>query len=366
MPTQRQVHSLANILLSFVILGETSLPALGQVRGRNYIHNIIGKVLVMRFLSYWQASDGDRLTSKVKLKVHPNSQVTLICSNHTRYVLMVGKHVVSSYCPAKTVRKPGGRNHSRAPFNTSLPYIVSPTNTTLLKAKDLEIEWNPSPGATTYQVQISGPGVNWQTKVNQTRVIYPNPEEFKPDYRYTIQIVADNGLKSETGITQISTTEAKRVTKEQQQIMVLELEPNTKAIGLALFYKNYIHSDPERQSYALNNQAIQVLKRRVDEGTDNSQIYLLLADTYLDVKLPLKAQEYYHKALELSSKANQPTRQTESYLGLGRIAEGQSLYRDAIQYLKSAQELIQEDGDTEQIEELRIRIRRLEEEINKS
>lgn len=360
MQTQRQAHYLVNILFPLIILVTSPIAAWGQVRGNHYIHNIKGEVSVKRFLVYWQAHEGDRLTSNTRLKVDANSKVTLVCSNHTRHLLPKGSHTVSSYCPADIIRVADGRPLTRGPFQANLPYIISPRKTSLLGDQALHIKWHPSLGATTYQVTVIGPGVNWQTQVNQPEVLYPSTVSFQPGHLYAIRVHASNGLSSKTGIIQLTSTEATHVTAEIEKIKTLELDPDIEAISMALFYKNYSHSDSDAPSYPLNHRALEILDKRIVKGTENSQIYLLLAEIYAGIDLPLKAKEYYQQALEFSLKADQPNRQVESYLGLGRIAEEQKEYHNAIRYLKSAQVLINKEGDTKLVKQLQIQIQNLE------
>ncbi|MCG8366190.1 MAG: tetratricopeptide repeat protein [Pseudanabaenales cyanobacterium] len=370
MPSDSYCHPLTRLTLTLGALIATATPVWSQTRGNNYIYGIQGNVVFGRYLiTPDSAFEGAVVSTYHQIRVEDaNSQVTLACSNSTTHALTTGAHAVSTYCPARNNGRPGPRNPPRDPFNPILPYVISPRNTALLNAENVTLRWHPVADANQYQVTITGPGVNWRTQVNQPQVTYAGPEPLQPDYRYRIVITADNELSSEAGLTVgftvLPPAEVERVTSQAQQIEALQLEPDIRAIALALMYAAYEHSDPDRQSYALNQLAIDVLQERIEAGADNSQIYLLQADIYLTVGLPLLAGEQYLKALPLSERSNLREQQAQSYVGLGTIAEGQTEYADAIRYFQAAQTLYETLEYVEQVENLTARLARLAKEID--
>jgi len=192
---------------------------------------------------------------------------------------------------------------------------------------------------------------------------YSGAATFQPDYRYNVVIKTNNGLSSATGspigFTVLPPEEVAQVSRQVNQVKTSRLQPDVEAIALALIYSNYEHSNRDRHSYALNQLAIDTLQQRIDAGTNNSQIYLLQADTYLTIGLPVAARERYLKALALATASNLLGPQAQSHVGLGLVAAGQTEYSDAILHLTTAQSLYQALGDLAQVEALQTRIEQL-------
>lgn len=371
MPTYRYSNLIISSALTLASFITSAIPAWGQTRGMNYIYGIQGNVAFGRYLIVPdRAFAGAVLSTSHRIRVEgSSSQVILVCSNNTTHRLNVGTHRVSDYCPPPTSQRPGPRNSPRDPFDPTLPYVIGARNTALLDTENLSINWNPVVGASQYYVTITGEGVDWSAQTEQSQVAYAGSEKFQSDYRYSVNIFADS-MSTEQGIsvgfTVLPSEEVEIVTDEVRSIEALQLDPDTEAIALALFYSAYKHSDPERRSYALNQSAIDVLQERIDTGTDNSQIYLLQADTYLTVGLPLLAKEKYLKALSLAESNNLSEQQALSSVGLGIIEEGQTNYSDAISYFQTAIQIYETLGDTEQVETLADRLNRIQEEIKPS
>ncbi len=373
MPTYRYAALMAPMGLTLGIMGAIALPAWGQNQGIHYVNGVQGDVVVGQFLvTPDPASEGMLLPTTHKIRLGRNSRVTLNCSNGGRYNFdNADTYAVADYCPSAASRRPGSANNpSRAPFDASLPYILSPRNTVLLGPEPLTLQWNPIEGATSYTVVIQGSGVNWTTQVNEPQATYDAVDQLKLDYRYTIVVETDNGLSSakgpEVGFAVFSQAERARVNAQVAEVKARQLEPDVEAIALSLVYLEFEHSDPDRQSYALNQSALDVLEARIQAGSENSQVYLLQAETYQVVELPLQAQERYEQALALAQTTGQRELQAQSHLGLATVAEGQTEYRDAIAHLQATQQLYRELGDLEQVEELQTRIERLSREFSPS
>lgn len=359
---------LTSLVLTLLPLLTTALPAWSQSRGTNYIHNIRGTVVTGRFLIRPdRAYEGAVLSTEHQIRLEGNSWVTLECSNGGSHALDTGTYAVSSYCNTPNSRRPGALNPSRDPFDTALPYVISPRNTALLTTDRLTLRWHPVPNATQYQVTITGPGVDWTTTVTQPEATYSGAATFRPDYRYSVVITANSGPSSVTGssigFTVLPPEEVSRVSRQVNQVKTSHLQPDVEAIALALVYGGYEHSERDRHSYALNHLAIDSLQQRIDAGTSNSQIYLLQADTYLTIGLPLAARERYLTALALAEASNLLEPQAESHVGLGFVAAGQTEYSDAIFHLTMAQAIYQDLGDLAQVEVLKAQIEQLSDQV---
>lgn len=364
MPTYRYAPLITPISVTLSSLVAISAPAWSQIRGNHYINKIVGTVEVGRFLiNPDQVTVTRTLSTSHQIRLGVSSQVTLNCNNGGSHLLLgPDTYQVSDYCSGEDRERPGSRNGARPPLNPSLPYVISPRNTVLMGKESLTLRWHPVEGAESYTVSIMGSGVNLRERVTEFQVTFSESDlsSIRPDYRYTVVIEADNGKSLPVGFAVLSEAERVRVNAQVEQIKAKGQEPDAEAIDLAIEYREFEHSEPDWRSYALNQAAIDVLEARIEAGTQNSQVYLLQADTYLDIELPLMAQRRYDQALALSTEAELRELQAESYLGLATVAEGQTEYGDAISYLRSAQQLYEELGDQEQIRELQTWIETIE------
>jgi len=270
---------------------------------------------------------------------------------------------LASIFPNRNVRNRGSRNPSRAPFDESLPYVLTPRNTALIGTDALTLQWHPIAGASSYTVEVNGKNVDWEVQVTGTEAVFDELQSLEPNYRYTLVVTTDEGISSESaepvGFTLLPETESDRVNAQVEAIKAEQLEPDEESIAIALAYFEFEHSDPDRRGYALNQAAIDVLETRIQAGTEDSRVYLLQADTYLRIGLLLLAQERYEEALAYAQAAGQPELQAESHWGLGDVAQGQTEYADAVEHLQAAQSLYQDLGDLEQVDELQTQIEQL-------
>ena len=369
MQIYRYSPALISMALAVGAAAALATPSWAQVRHLHYLNHVRGDVRVGRFMiNPDPATEGMPLPSSHRVRLGGNSRVTLNCSNGTQHTFTrPGTYAVLDYCPSDVALPDGPRNLPRDPFNVALPYLLSPRNTALIAPENLLLEWNPVLGATSYQVQIEGRGVNWAVEVDEPQVRFPDTASLQPNYRYAVVITADNGVSSRNGppvgFTVLPAAEVERVRQQVDAIQAQGLEPDIEAIALAMMYLDYEHSDPGWRSYALNQAALEVLAARVEAGTENPAIYRLQAEAYLASGLPLLARGSYEQALALGQALEQREIQAKSHVGLGEIAAGQTVYCEAIAHLQAAQTLYEELGDREQVEALQARIETLKKEI---
>lgn len=369
MQIYRYSPALISMTLAVGAVAALATPSWAQARRFHYLNHVRGDVRVGQYMIRPDpASEGMTVPSTHSIRLGGNGRVTLNCSNGTRHPFnRPGTYAVSDYCPSDVALPDGPRNLPRDPFNVALPYLLSPRNTALIVPENLLLEWNPVLGATSYQVQIEGRGVNWAVEVDEPQVRFPDTASLQPNYRYTVVITADNGLSSRNGLpvgfAVLPAAEVERVNEAVEQIQAQGLEPDIEAIALAMLYLDYKHSDPGWDAYALNQSALEVLAARSEAGTENPAIYLLQAEAYLASGLPLLARGSYEQALALGQTLEQREIQAKSHVGLGEIAAGQTVYCEAIAHLRAAQTLYGELGDREQVETLQARIEQLEEEL---
>lgn len=353
MQTQRSPRVLTSLTLAVGILLSLASPAL-SLRGAHYLSAVQGDVYIRRVLRFLpqRASSGDLVKTDQILRVDPNSQVTLVCSNHTSHRLSPGTHAVSDYCPAPPPASETPRNLTREVFDGNQPYLLSPRNTALLSPENFLIQWHQnSDGDDTEltEITVQGRDVNWTIETSLNQIPYDGPQTFRADFSYTVTV--ERGEKSSSAqFSVLPEFERDRVNQAVAAIQALDLEPDAAAIGLALVYLNYQHGDPDRHSNSLNLEALQVLQERIQAGTRNSQLYLLQAEAYLAMDLPLEARQGFRQTLELAEANNEQERLADSYRRLGEIAARQTEDETAREFLQNALALYEELGDQEQVE----------------
>ncbi|WP_204139941.1 tetratricopeptide repeat protein [Halomicronema sp. CCY15110] len=264
--------------------------------------------------------------------------------------------------PNRKKRTRGSRRSTRPVLYVGLPYVLSPRNTAVFDTEALTLQWQPIEGATSYTVEINGNGIDWQEEVTGTEATFDELESLVPNRRYTIVVMTDSGISSESdnvGFQLLPETERDRVNAQIDTIKSAQWDADEEALEIALQYLNFEHSDSGWRSYALNQAAIDVLEIRIQAGTEDSRVYLLQADTYLRIGLPLLARERYEKALTYAEAAGQLELQAESYWGLGDVAQGQTEYEDALAHLQMSQAFYEDLSDHEMAEALQIQIEKL-------
>lgn len=329
--------------------------ASAQSRGISYISTINGRAEVNGSPAYV----GDFVGPSTRLRVPSGGSVGIVCHNETRERRFgAGTYTLGDYCSTSRSSSRGRRRPSRS-FDANLPYIVSPRNTGLLSAASLRFAWQgveaESYTVVLYRSRPTAP--DWRAQVQGTSIVYDGPP-LATDTRYRLEVTADNGLSSAAdmpvGFTLLSEGEVERVEAAIATLQALELTPDAAAIGTALIYQGYRHSDLDLDTRSpLYAAALETLQQRIDAGTDNSAIYLMQADIYLATGLPLRAQERYQQALDLAVATGQLRRQAASLEGLGLVATGDSQLQAARTYLEAAIEIYQRLGDEEAAENLK-------------
>ena len=338
------------LMVLSVVLGGEVTPAIAQSRGVNYISDIDGQAEVDDSPVYV----GDFVSPTAQLRVQSGGNVGIVCNNETRERRFpTGTYTVGDYCTSTSSARSGRRRSSRN-FDANLPYLVSPRNTGLLSPESLTFTWHPVTDAKDYTVvlyQTNPANPDWTAQVSGTSITYDGPP-LETDTRYRIEVTADNGLSSAAdipvGFTLLSEGEAERIEQAVVDLQAIELATDADAIGTALIYQGYRHSDLDLDTNSpLYEDALAVLQERIDAETDNSLIYLMQGDIYLATGLPLLAHERYEQSLDLATEAEQLRRQAESLEGLGLVAKGESQLEEAKTYLESAITLYQTLGDVE-------------------
>lgn len=217
---------------------------------------------------------------------------------------------------------------TRDPLASRIPYIISPNNTWLLNALPT-LRWQAVPGATSYTVRVSGPGVNWETEVSTTTVVYPGKPPLKPvEEGYLLMVEANNGespAKATFGLL-----DENKVTRVRAAALALDrqnLADEAKTLALADLYIGQ----------ELIAEAIDLLEGLVAKGSKTAAVYYTLGDLYAQVELLRQAEENYLKAVELATTAKDIEGQAAAAARLGEVYAALGNSDKASHWLKEAQ-----------------------------
>jgi hypothetical protein len=314
------------------------------------------KVKKENWKAFQKASSGSLLRPNDYLQMGSNASALLLCSNTKRWEPTAGKQFrVSEGCPRGTASRPRtvDLSQTRSP-NGLIPYVISPRNTDLLSDRPL-LKWNPVSGATRYQVQLEGGGLDWQTETKETQVLYGGQEPLKSGVKYLLTVTTDKGVssKQEVGANLMfglmATEKAKVVEEEATNLKKQGLSPEAETLSLAYLY----------EGNNLKAEAIALLQSLSQQKSQNRVVYSLLGDLLLQTSLNQQAQQAYEQALALAQKSGDQEGEAEAQSGLGEASFGLGKKEEALSWLKKAQASYAVLGDESQVQVLAQRIEKI-------
>lgn len=341
---------LAGISFSlFLIRVET--PGLTQQEGLNFISEIKENVEIKRDgrKDYQRAYVGDLVNPWDRLRLGKGASAKVVCNNLDIWNLKSqGEFLVSQGCSSTTrtiLTRPNSRRSSTRDGNDpTIPYLISPRNTAIL-TRQPTLLWNSIRGATSYQVRILGPGVNWKNQVREPTVVYTGNQPLQPKIRYGVTVTANNGASTEnkdnTGFTVLSDEDAQRVKTEIARLQQQRLSNESKTLALAYLYR----------SNDLNAEAIDMLEKLSQQWKIVS-VFQLLGSIYEQVGLNRLARERYLTALELAKKENNWEGQAIILASLGQVDIVLGELKQAFQWVQDAQASYRTLGDEGKVQEL--------------
>ena len=349
----------ASVLIAVGIVIGLSELSLGESTGINILIVNKGEVKVKKenWKAFQKASTGSLLRPNDYLQIGSNASAFLLCSNTERWKPTAGKQFkVSEGCPRGTASRPRkvARAQTRA-GNEPIPYIISPRNTDLLSDRPL-LKWNPVSGATSYQVQLEGGGLAWQTETNQTQLLYGGQEPLKSGVKYLLTVTTDKGVssKQEVGANLMfglmATEKAKVVEEEATNLKKQGLSPEAETLSLAYLY----------EGNNLKAEAIALLQSLSQQKSQNRVVYSLLGDFFLQTGLNQQAKLAYEQALALAQKSGDQEGEAEAQSGLGEANFGLGKKEEALSWLKKAQASYGALGDESQVQVLAQRIMKIQ------
>ena len=242
---------------------------------------------------------------------------------------------VATGCPEPNeplFRTTGPLTPTRDPLARGIPSIISPNSTLLLDDKPT-LRWQVVPGATSYIVRLSGPGVNWETEVSTTEVVYPGEPPLQPvEQGYLLTVEADNGESPGKGtFGLLDEQQAQGVRTASDRIASQNLSEEAKALALADLYIGH----------ELIAEALEVLEASVAKGSKTAAIYHTLGDLYGQIELLSQAEKHYLKAFELATTTDNIEGQANAAARLGEVYAALGNSDEASRWQKEAQERYQ-------------------------
>ncbi|MCC3450426.1 MAG: hypothetical protein JGK30_18900 [Microcoleus sp. PH2017_40_RAT_O_B] len=346
-----KISRLIGIFFSLFIVS-ISTPGFTKEEGLIFVSEVKGTVEIKRDGrgKYQRAYGGENLNPSDKLRLQQGAGVTVVCNNLLTWNPQSrGEFLVSQGCTSATkavLRRPNSnRSETRNANDPTIPYLISPRNTYIL-TRQPTITWNMVAGAASYQVQVSGPGVNWKTQVSQPQVVYSGNEVLQAGKRYWVTIATNNGVstkdKDNPGFTVLSDADTQRVKTEISQLQQQPLSDKSKVLALAHLYR----------SNQLNAEAIAVLEKAVKQGNQATAFYQLLGSIYQQVGLNSLAKERYLTGLNLAKAEQNWEAQAMIQESLGEVEETLDQLKNALQRYQEAQSSYRVLGDEGKVQKL--------------
>lgn len=357
-----KLSRLVKLFFSLFVVS-VATPGLTQPEGLIFISEVRGTVEIQRNgrVNYQRAYGGEFLNPSDKLRLEQGALATVVCNNLSTWNRQSrGEFRVSDICPSREpilTRQNNGRSPTRNANDPTIPYLITPRNTAILTGQPT-LSWNAVAGVTSYQVQVSGPGVDWKTDVSQPQVVYSGAETLQGGKRYWVTITAHNGVSTKDndnpGFTVLSDADTQRVKTQIAQLKQQPLSDVSKVLALVHLYR----------SNHLNAEAIAVLEKAVKEGNQTTAVYQLLGSIYQQVGLNLLAKERYLTGLNLAKAEQNLEVQAMMQESLGEIEEALDQLKNALQWYQSAQGSYRVLGDEGKVQQLQRKLDDLNERIS--
>lgn len=261
-----------------------------------------------------------------------NSSYKLFCFLNQQWVNVTHVAVVGNFCSRNVVNRDTLKRCTQ--FNTNnekcgtakgdnaigKPEIIKPY-TGILMNKRPDFEWVKVPGATSYFLEVSGNNLAWSRQTSATALAYPTDQPaLVPGEVYRIVTTALAGsrlLSAESmAVTTLSTAEANQV---QEQVN------NVTQRGFSADEAAYLDLDAIYRSHNLYTETISNLKARVSSGSQDPNLYLVLANRYCQVGLPQLSRQLYDRGMMLAQKQDNPFVIQRIKLALARLTTSSPL-----------------------------------------
>ncbi|MDM8526704.1 tetratricopeptide repeat protein [Anaerolineales bacterium HSG24] len=295
-----------------------STPITELAPGVNLLVNLTGEATLKRagWSDYHPTGFGMVLERGDLLKLSSGAEAQVLCDELTLWSVPSGAPAgLNNGCPQPpepALIRFGGKIGGTRGGDESIPYIISPRNTTILDEKPL-LQWYPHDPNATYTIRISGIK-DWKKEgVTGNQLQYDGPI-LKAGQSYLLIVETDDRVISsqdEGGIERNFKliTETKRLELQSQvnEIRTLKLTSPAEALILAHLYAGH----------DVFSEAIDMLETAITNGQTDPIFYYTLAELYRESGLYLLALPHYETTLQLAQD-NLELR-AEAHAGLGEV-----------------------------------------------
>lgn len=311
----------------------------------------------------WQefhpSSFGAVLYPTDQLNPAPSGRAVVLCQDLSLWIVPTGvPSSLNTGCPppSEPALKRNGSyiTPSRGAIDESIPYIISPRMTSLLKSQPI-LRWNEISGddETEYRVVIRKAELGeiiWETKAKESGIPFSDNTLLQPDVDYLLVVEANNDKSSEDegtaelGFQLMDEYDISLLESKIEKINSLDLTDTAKSLALAHLYSGN----------NLKAAAIETLEELVKDGVEEVAVYQLLGELNLQLGVFLIAQGWYEKSMHRSESQHDAEGLAASQAGLGAVyaALGAKDQNDPIIWLTKAKEGYLALGDVQRAEEL--------------
>lgn len=338
---------LIGLVLGLSLVVSLARPARPIGNGLNLVVALRPQGQVKLKRSSWQdyqpAFISAPLAATDHLLLASNSFAKVLCQNLTEWEPEDGRdYIVSEGCPPtskpKLLESDRDTVIERATNNPEIPYILRPRDSSVLNQQPL-LRWHQVEGASTYQVKVIGPGVNWTQQTSATEIVYSGKQSLQPGARYWLIVKTYQGQSSKqegnSGFSILDQEKAQEVSAAAEEIKQKQLSKPAEALALAHLYR----------SNDLNAEAIDLLETALADQPESLRVYQLLGEIYQHVGLNRLARKRYRQALELAKAAADLDTQAQVLGGLAITSAIIGQKDKAIAWLEKGKEVYQTLGD---------------------
>ncbi len=195
------------------------------------------------------------------------------------------------------------------------PALIAPYSSTLLNQKP-NFSWYSVAGATSYVVQVTGIGVNWEKEVKNTHLSYPQGQpamQFGNAYKITI-LAKQNSSAIKASVAAVN------LLPQQDAKQVMGIVKQINNLGIPKDEAAFLDLDRVYMAKNLLNETIETLKSQVKAGSQNPALYRVLGDRYLEAGLPEEAKREYIRATTLAKRVDNSAELAKAQAGLQQVA----------------------------------------------
>ena len=203
----------------------------------------------------------------------------------------------------------------KGPSDRDTPALIVPYSSTLLNQKP-NFSWYSVASATSYKVQVTGMGVNWEKEVVTTDLLYPQEQpamRFGNAYKITI-IAIQNGSPTKASVAALN------LLPQQDAQQVRKIVKQINNLGIPKDEAAFLDLDRLYMSKNLLHETIGSLESRVKTGSRNPTLYRVLGDRYLEAGLPESAKREYTRATTWAKRVDNSAELAKAEAGLQRVA----------------------------------------------